>query len=58
MLHTAAKAVEFDRSFRRPKRDEWLCRDDPPQGRTERKYRWAGDDVGQATSTIPPTLAA
>ena len=55
---SSIKAAGLARSFRLPKRDERRCRDGPLQDRIEREYRWAGGNVGQATSTIVPTPAA
>jgi hypothetical protein len=54
----SAKAAEGDRSFRRPKRVESLCRDSPPKYRTEGERPWAAESVAQATRITPESLAA
>lgn len=53
----SAKAVEGDRSFRRPKQGESLCRDSPPKDRIEPERPSAAESVGQATRIIPGPLA-
>jgi hypothetical protein len=54
----SAKAAEGDRSFRRPKRIESLCRDSPPKDRMEGERPSAAESVAQATRTIPAPLEA
>src|SRR6266851_2548854 len=55
---SSAKAVGRDRFFRRPRRDEWRCRDDLLQDRTGRACRWVAGSFGQAMSTALPVPAA
>jgi hypothetical protein len=50
-----AKAAGLDRSFRHPKRDEWLGPDGPLQDRTEGERQWVAGNFGPAMSTILPT---
>jgi len=57
-LKWSAKAAEGDRSFRRPKRVESLCRVSPPKDRMEGERPWAAESVAQATRIIPAALVA